>query len=79
VVKSLPCNCPEDQWRPASSGGCDYLYSGGPLSSFYRFMEQAIPPDVELTHSRPTVHPNGSLEFGGAPPALSRYWWPVGR
>jgi hypothetical protein len=35
-------------------------------------MEQAIPPDVELTHSRATVHTDGSLEFTGPPPALSR-------
>jgi len=69
----MPCDCPEDQPRHAPSGGCNYLvYSGGPLSSFYRLVEQAI-PDVEMIHGRPTVHPDGSLEFAGPPPALSGY------
>ncbi len=55
------------------TGGCNYLvYSGGPLTSFYRLVEQAI-PDVELVHGRPTVHPDGSLEFPGPPPALPGY------
>jgi hypothetical protein len=69
----MPCDCPEDQPRPAPSGGRNYLvYSGGPLSSFYRLVEQAI-PDVEMIHGRPTVHPDGSLEFAGPPPALPGY------
>lgn len=73
MVESTPCNCPEDQPRPVAAGGCNYLtYSGGPLGSFYRLVEQAI-PDVELIHGRPTVHPDGSLEFSGPPPALSGY------
>lgn len=55
------------------TGGCNYLvYSGGPLTSFYRLVEQAI-PNVELVHGRPTVHPDGSLEFSGPPPALVGY------
>ena len=55
------------------SGGCNYLvYSGGPLASFYRLVEQAI-PDVEMAHGRPTVHPDGSLEFRGPPPTIPGY------
>jgi hypothetical protein len=69
----MPCDCPEDQPRPTPSGGCNYLvYSGGPLSGFYRLVEQAI-PDVDLAHGRPTVHPDGSLEFPGPPPALAGF------
>jgi len=69
----MPCDCPEDQPRPKPTGGCNYLvYSGGPLSQFYRLVEQAI-PDVELVHGRPTIHPDGSLEFSGPPPALVGY------
>jgi hypothetical protein len=55
------------------TGGCNYLvYAGGLPASFYRLLEQAI-PDVEMTHGRPTVHPDGSLEFAGPPPALSGF------
>jgi hypothetical protein len=69
----MPCDCPEDQPRPKPAGGCNYLtYSGGPVASFYRLVEQAI-PDVDLVHGRPTVHPDGSLEFATPPPALSGY------
>ena len=69
----MPCDCPEDQPRPSPAGGCNYLvYSGGPLPSFYRLVEQAI-PNVELSHGRPTVHLDGSLEFPGCPPALPGY------
>ncbi len=69
----MPCDCPDNQPRPLPSGGCNYLvYSGGPLSSFYRLVEQAI-PDVEMTHGRPTAHADGSLEFPGPPPAISGY------
>ena len=69
----MPCDCPDDQPRPVPSGGCNYLvYSGGPLSSFYRLVEQAI-SDVEMIHGRPTVHPDGSLEFPGCPPTLPGY------
>ena len=69
----MPCDCPEDQPRPKPAGGCNYLvYSGGSLASFYRLVEQAI-PDMELVHGRPIVHPDGSLEFVGPPPALSGY------
>ena len=64
----MPCDCPEDQPRPTPAGGCNYLvYSGGPLASFYRLVEHAI-PDVEMAHGRPTVHPDGSLEFPGLRP-----------
>ena len=73
MVKPMPCDCPEDQPRPTLQGGCNYLaYSSGPLHHFYRLVEQAI-PDVELLHGRPTVHPDGSLEFPGPPPALPGY------
>ena len=69
----MPCDCPEDRPRPAPSGGYNYLvYSGGPLARFYRLVEQAI-PDVELSHGRPAVHADGSLEFTGPPPVLSGY------
>lgn len=75
----MPCDCPDDQpRRPTPSGSCNYLlYSGGPPASFYRLVEQAI-PDVEMAHGRPVVHPDGSLEFTGPPPALTGYR-PVGR
>ena len=69
----MPCDCPEERPRPAPTGGCNYLaYSGGPLSSFYRLVEQAI-PNVEIIHGRPTVHADGSLEFVGLPPVLPGY------
>lgn len=69
----MPCDCPEDQPRPTLPGGCNYLvYSGGPWSSFYHLVEQII-PNVELVHGRPTVHPDGSLEFPGPPPALAGF------
>lgn len=69
----MPCDCPEDQPRPKPAGGCNYLvYSGGPMANFYRLVEQAI-PDVEMSHERPAVHLDGSLEFAGVPPALSGY------
>ena len=58
---------------PTPAGGCNYLvYSGGPMTSFYRLVEHAI-PDVEMAHGRPTVHPDGSLEFPGLPPTLTGY------
>jgi len=70
----MPCDCPEDQPRPNSPAGCAYLaHSGGPLCGLYRLVEQAIPADAQLVHGRPTVHPDGSLEFPGPPPALSGY------
>lgn len=69
----MPCDCPEDQPRPMPTGGCNYLvYSGGPWTSFYRLVEQAI-PDVEMAHGRPTVHPDGSLRFPGTPPVIPGY------
>ncbi len=70
----MPCECPDDQpRRPTPSGSCNYLlYSGGPPASFYRLLVQAI-PDVEMTHGRPAVHPDGSLEFPGPPPALAGF------
>jgi hypothetical protein len=69
----MPCDCPEDQARLTPSGGCNYLvYSGGPMASFYRLVEHAI-PDVEMTHGRPLVHLDGSLEFSGLPPAIAGY------
>ena len=73
-MKPMPCDCPDDQPRPPTpSGSCNYLvYSGGPPASFYRLLEQAI-PNVEMIHGRPTVHPDGSLEFPGPPPALSGF------
>ena len=72
-MNTQPCGCPEDQSRPLPTGGCNYLiYSGGPTVSFYRLVEHAI-PNVEMTHGRPTVHPDGSLEFAGPPPALVGY------
>lgn len=69
----MPCDCREDQPRLTPTGGCNYLvYSGGPLSGFYRLVEQAI-PDVEMAHGRPTAHADGSLEFPGPPPAIPGY------
>jgi len=69
----MPCDCPEDQLRPTPAGGCNYLvYSGGPWASFYRLIEQAL-PDVKMTHGRPTVYPDGSLEFPGPPPVIPGY------
>lgn len=73
MVNAMPCDCPEEERRPTPTGGCNYLvYSGGPRASFYRLLEQAI-PDVEMMHGRPTVHPDGFLEFPGPPPALSGF------
>lgn len=69
----MPCDCPEEQPRPVPTGGCNYLvYSGGPMASFYRLVEYAI-PDVAMAHGRPIVHPDGSLEFPGPPPAIPGY------
>jgi hypothetical protein len=73
MVKPMPCDCPEDQPRPIPQGGCNYLaHAGGPATGLYRLVEQAIPA-VELAHGRPTVHPDGSLEFPGPPPAIPGY------
>jgi hypothetical protein len=72
MVNSQPCDCPEDR-RPVPTGGCNYLVcTGGSPGDFCRLVAQAI-PDVELAHGRPTVHPDGSLEFPGLPPALAGY------
>ena len=69
----MPCDCPEEQPRPIPQGGCNYLvHSGGPLSNLYRLVEHII-PDVEMTHGRPTVHSDGSLEFPGPAPAIPGY------
>ena len=52
---------------------CAYLvHSGGPASNLYSLVEHAI-PDVEMDHGRPKVHPDGSLEFPGPPPAIPGY------
>jgi len=73
MVRPMPCDCPEDQPQPIPQGGCNYLiYSGGPMANFYRLVEHAM-PDVEMSHGRPNVHPDGSLEFPDTPPALSGY------
>jgi hypothetical protein len=74
-VNTMPCDCPEDKpVRPIPTGGCNYLVcTNGPPSSLYRLVEQAI-PDVELTHGRPIIYSDGSLEFPESPPpALSGY------
>ena len=69
----MPCHCPDEQPSPTPTGGCNYLvYSGGPLASFYRLIEQAI-PNVELSHGRPAIRADGSLEFPGPPPELVGY------
>ena len=67
-------DCPDTQPRPSAPAGCNYIaYSGGPMNSLYRLLDQAIPADVELIHGRPIVHADGSLEFAGDPPTLSGY------
>jgi hypothetical protein len=73
--RSMPCSdCPDLQSRPSAPAGCNYLaYSGGPFHNLYRLLDQAIPANVELSHGRPIVHPDGSLEFAGDPPTLSGY------
>lgn len=73
MVIDMPCDCPEDQLRPKRVGGCNYLcYSGGRAASIYPLVGEAI-PDVEMAHGRPVVHPDGSLEFPGSPPAIPGY------
>lgn len=67
----MGCGCPEPGPLP---NGCNYIiYSGGPIENVYRLVGQAIPADAELTHGRPTVHADGSLEFTGDPPILPGY------
>jgi hypothetical protein len=67
----MGCGCPEPAPVP---NGCNYIiYSGGPIENVYRLVEHAIPADAELTHGRPTVCTDGSLEFAGDPPILSGY------
>ena len=70
----MPCNCPDDKSAPpVPRSGCAYLvHSGGPASNLYSLVEHAI-PDVEMAHGRPKVHPDGSLEFPGPPPAIPGY------
>lgn len=70
----MPCDCPDARpRRPTPSGSCNYLvYSGGPPARLYRLLEQAI-PNVEMTHGRPTIHPDGSLQFPGPSPTLSGF------
>jgi hypothetical protein len=73
MVTAMSCDCPEEQPRPTPTGGCNYVvHSAGPLSRFYRLVEQAI-PEVELAHGRPTIHADGSLEFSGPPPEIAGY------
>lgn len=74
-IPPMPCSdCPDAQSRPSTPAGCNYLaYSGGPLHSLYRLLDQAIPANVELIHGRPTVHLDGSLDFAGDPPILAGY------
>jgi hypothetical protein len=68
----MGCKCPDDV--PLFRGSCSYLvYSDGPVERFYRLIAQVIPDNAELTHARPIVHDDGSLEFPGEPPALSGY------
>ena len=71
----MPCNCPDDKSvPPVPQSLCAYLvHSGGPMSNLYRLVEHAIPDGVEMTHGRPKVHPDGSLEFAGPPPAIPGY------
>jgi len=72
-VKTMPCDCPEDLPRPKATGGCNYLcYSGGSAAGIYSLVGEAL-PDVEMTHGRPVVHLDGSLEFPGPPPAILGY------
>jgi len=74
MVRTMPCNCPEDRpARPNPAGGCNYLVcSNGSVTSLYRLVEQAI-PDVPLAHGRPVVHPDGSLTFTTTPPSIPGY------
>jgi hypothetical protein len=68
----MGCKCPDDTLLP--NGGCNYLiYSGGPIENLYRLVAQAIPGNAEITHGRPVVHDDGSLEFPGEPPVISGY------
>lgn len=73
--RRMSCSdCPDAQPRPSAPVGCNYLaYSGGPLHSLYRLLDQAIPVNVGLLHGRPTIYPDGSLEFTGIPPILAGY------
>jgi len=67
----MPCDCPEDRLVP--TGDHNYLVcANGSLANFYRLVEQAI-PDIEMTHGRPTAHPDGSLDFPDTPPAIPGY------
>lgn len=73
MVTSTPCDCPDNQPRPVPTGGCNYLVcTGSSPSSLYRLVEQAI-PDVELSHGRPIIFSDGSLEFPESPPTLPGY------
>lgn len=74
VVTTMPCNCPDDRpARPNPVGGCNYLcYSGGSAAGIYALVGEAL-PDVEMTHGRPVVHLDGSLEFPGPPPEILGY------
>ena len=42
------------------------------MASFYRLVDHAM-PDAEMSHGRPVVHLDGSLEFPGPPPAIPGY------
>jgi hypothetical protein len=69
----MPCDCPQDLPRPKLTGGCNYVcYSGGSAAGIYSLVGEAL-PDVEMAHGRPVVHPDGSLEFPGPPPAITGY------
>jgi hypothetical protein len=68
----MGCECPDDV--PLPQGSCNYLiHSGGSIERLYRLVGHIIPNDAELTHGRPIVHDDGSLEFPGDPPELTGY------
>lgn len=74
MVTPMPCDCPEDlPARPVPTGGRNYLVcTGGTPADLYRLVERAI-PDVELSHGRPIIYSDGSLEFPESPPTLPGY------
>jgi len=66
----MGCECKE---KPVPDACNCLVYSGGPMSRFYQLVGEAIADDAELSHSRPIIHDDGSLEFAKEPPTLSGY------
>jgi hypothetical protein len=71
-------DCPDSSVTVYLAGSVYVLYTGGPPAAIYHALNQAVAPDdpqVARCFSRPTVHPDGSIEY---PPGDREPPCPVG-